>query len=204
VGRGINTQHEELHSNIRKTLIAIVVLLSAVVFIGMAFESQLAALTIWLEARLGFAGLALLMFVNDTFVSPLPPDLVLFIFSKSAKAEYAPLVISVFGVCSALAGVVGWRIGKVLQNTRIPKMIFGDRLQKSEALAKRYGSWAVLIGALTPIPYSLTTWTAGMMGLEFKKIFWPCLARIPRFWIYYYLILNANKFTDFMKLIFLS
>jgi membrane protein YqaA with SNARE-associated domain len=195
---------EEVHSNIRKTLVGVLVLFVLVVLLGYWLEDELVSLTNWFDRSLGLGGLAFLMFINDTFISPLPPDLVLFIFSKSARADSAPFVITLFGVCSVVAGMVGWWIGTRLHNTSIPKKIFGDQLEKSERLAKKYGSWALLLGALTPIPYSLTTWTAGMMGLSFKRVIWPCLARIPRFWIYYLIILKANKLSEWMKVLFMS
>lgn len=199
MGQEQDYEHEELHSNLKKTLLGLLLLFVGLVFVGYVLEEELAALTIWIEARMGLGGFAFLIFINDTFVSPFPPDLVLFVFSKSERADLAVWVITLFGFCSALAGVVGWAIGTRLRHTSIPLKIFGSRLEQSERIAKKYGSWAVLIGALTPIPYSLTTWSAGMMGLRFYQIIWPCLARLPRFWIYYWVILNANRLSGWMN-----
>jgi len=58
---------------------------------------------------------------------------------------------------------------------------------------KRFGPIAVAIGALTPFPYSVTTWTAGMFNMPFKRMILPTMLRIPRLWIYYWILDGAFK-----------
>jgi membrane protein YqaA with SNARE-associated domain len=193
-------EHEELKSNLRKTAWAILILFVGVAAAGYFFENELAALTRWVERQTGLGGLVLLMFLNDTFVSPLPPDLVLLVFSRSAKFEELEYAITLFGIASACAGVVGWWIGTRLRHTQFPKKIFGDRLEAGERFVRKYGPLAVAVGAFTPIPYSLTTWTSGMLGLRFQQVLIPCLLRIPRFWLYYWIITRATSISDWLNL----
>ena len=43
----------------------------------------------------------------------------------------------------------------------------------------------VAVGALTPVPYSLTCWVAGTLELTLREIFWVNLLRLPRFLVLY-------------------
>ena len=49
----------------------------------------------------------------------------------------------------------------------------------------KYGIWAVIVAAITPIPFSPVCWIAGMLEMDYKQFLVASLWRIPRFMIWY-------------------
>ena len=56
---------------------------------------------------------------------------------------------------------------------------------KGEHLFDRWGVWTVAIGALSPLPYSITCWFAGIYNMPYRRFFLATLFRIPRIIAYY-------------------
>ncbi|MCJ8277901.1 MAG: VTT domain-containing protein, partial [Bdellovibrionales bacterium] len=97
------------------------------------------------------------------------------------------------------AGVVGWLIGKKLQHLSFVKKFlayFGD---EHRGAIKRFGFWMVVLGALTPLPFSLTCWLAGIFKLPFQTFIVACAFRIPRFVIYYWAIFYSGEIGSLIR-----
>jgi membrane protein YqaA with SNARE-associated domain len=159
----------------------------------MVFHTELEAAAAWVYDKLGLFGLSLFVFFNDVVVSPLPPELAFVVVSRTGLREHAWLVVTFFGVLSSLAGWAGWALSRALSETGIAKRIFGSKLERAEKLVMDFGQAAVVLGALTPIPYSLTVWAAGLFRMPFRKFWWTTLFRVPRFILYYWVVSSAGK-----------
>ncbi len=174
------------------TLVLLSALFLAVGLFGFIFEGEIAFLTQQIANLFGFTGLALLLLVSDSVISPLPPDLILIVIAKSDWREHWYIYVPILGAISTLAGIVGWTIGHFLARTKVaPQVLVNIALQERERVQK-FGAWAVFLGAITPLPYSATCWTAGFLGLDFKKFLLVNLARFPRIVIYYLVIHNSR------------
>lgn len=175
-----------------KAGLLVLLLFGTLAVLGITYEAELLAFTSTLYRGLGLPGLLGILFVSDAVTSPVPPDAVLIVIAKSELHRHWPLLIIGIGVMSAVAGSVGWLFGSLLANTRIPRLLFGRARARNERLVRRYGCWSVALGALTPIPFSLTCWTAGMLKLPFRAFAAVALLRIPRFVGYYIVIAYAD------------
>lgn len=181
-----------------RAVVVLVLLLVAVGVLGRWYAPQLLAATGWVYAHVGFGGLLFILFLSDAVITPIPPDAILLVISKSELAAQWPAIILLIGVQSAVAGCVAWTFGKKLGHLRVVQLVFGRFRSKNEALVRRYGRWAVALGAMTPIPFSVTCWIAGMFGMRFKDFAPVTLLRVPRFFIYYVAIAFAD---DVMRVI---
>lgn len=168
-----------------KTVIAITVALVLMSVLGFAFEHELEVFAQWVADRLGFAGLGAILLVTDTVVTPFPPDVLLIVVAKSAFASDWPWYVGTLGAVSAWAGVQGWAIGRWLGHKPLSRRLFGEFKSEHADMVRKYGLWAVLAGAVTPMPFSVTCWSAGVLGLGFWPVLTACLFRIPRFYLYY-------------------
>ena len=54
-------------------------------------------------------------------------------------------------------------------------------------LLKKWGLWTVVIAALTPIPFSIVCWFAGIYKMPYRPFFIGTLVRFLRFALFYYL-----------------
>lgn len=124
-----------------------------------------------------------LVALNDFFVTPISPDIAIFLIAQKSPGNY--MLIAVLGVASVMGGTLAWLCGRFLEN-RFKVARLESFVKENHALINKYGVWIVALGALTPVPYSLTCWAAGALKMDFSKFFLMILLRIPRFVIYFH------------------
>ncbi|WP_438438510.1 YqaA family protein [Hydrogenophilus thermoluteolus] len=174
-----------IEETLKKTVIALVGLLLLMGALGWAFQKELVAAAEWVANHLGFPGIALVILIGDSFVLPFPPDSMLVVVSRSHMAANWWLYVFGIGAVSAWAGIQGYFIGRWLEHFPTLHRIFGRFRDEHGPQLRKYGFWWVVLGATTPLPFSVTTWTAGMLQLPLTHVAAACLFRIPRFFIYY-------------------
>lgn len=183
--------------NLIKTVVALAIFIVAMTALGYLFENELETGTNWVVNQVGFLGLCLILLVTDTLITPFPPDILLLVIAKSSLAEYWPLYVLILGMVSCAAGILGWGIGRWLGHFEFVKRMIGTLDKNQREFIHRYGFWAVAIGSITPFPFSITCWAAGMMSLRGMTVLTAVLIfRIPRFFLYYWLIIAADGFVS--------
>jgi len=186
-----------VRENIAKGLVALVLFLLLLGVLGFFLEQELIDATNWLVAQIGFVGLCLVLFVTDSIVTPFPPDVLLLVIAKSHLAEHWLTYVATLGLVSVAAGCLGWAIGRGLGHTAWAERRLSQFKGEHGGFVRKYGFWAIVLGAVTPLPYSVTCWGAGVMGLRFTTVLWASLLfRVPRFVLYYWLIVNTGHLVN--------
>jgi undecaprenyl-diphosphatase len=72
-------------------------------------------------------------------------------------------------LASVLGAVLGHRLGSQFGRPLLGKFVSESRIQSGESLFDKYGIWAVLVAAVTPIPYKVFTILAGVLKLDMKR-----------------------------------
>jgi len=177
-----------------KALISAVCLIVIMALTGILLESEIRAFTTAVVDRLGFMGLAAILMVTDTLVMPFPPDVLLALIVKSPLSESWPLYVGILGMVSVGAGMMGYGIGRWLGHFRWCQRLFGAFKEEYRQFILRYGFWGVALGSATPFPYSVTCWTAGVLGIPATKVLVAALMfRVPRFYFYYWLLSTSGS-----------
>ena len=126
-----------------------------------------ASLEKFAESEWSLVILGIMTFFESVF-SPLPPDPLLI-----AMALLSPNQAILFGVIctifSVLGAVFGYGLGKWFGKPLLSKMISESLIDKAEDFFNRYGVWAILIAAFTPIPYKVFAILSGILQLNMKK-----------------------------------
>ena len=191
------THNAELQALVRKNVVRLgitLLLLGVVAIVLMSrFRPELDAVTASVFNAVGLGGLIGIIFVADTFVAPFPPDTVLLLIAASPHHADWLWLIPLIGVVSTCAGYLGYSMGSYFSRKSWAERWLGPLRSRSQDMVLRYGSWAVALGALTPVPFSVTCWTAGLLHLPFRLVWKPCLLRIPRYVIYYAVIAYSPK-----------
>ena len=107
--------------------------------------------------------LLLLTFSESTFF-PIPPDPLLIAIgvANPSSAIWIAALVTLASVAGAYVGhFLGRRVGRPL----LYRLVSEDKVARAEALFNRYGAWAILVAAFTPIPYKVFTILAGIMDL---------------------------------------
>ena len=113
----------------------------------------------------------LILFVTaflESTISPIPPDPLLIpmgIMKPSSAIWFAALCT----LASVLGAVLGHRLGSQFGRPLLGRFVSESRIQSGEALFDKYGIWAVLVAAVTPIPYKVFTILAGVLNLDMKR-----------------------------------
>lgn len=190
------TEKDELkklrRKNILLTLFIALLLFLGGGLLGRLFEPQMLALSQYLRETFGFWGLCGITFVGDWIISPVPPDLVLLVVAKSSLREHWWFYVTVVAIASTLAGHLGWYCGRFLaDHPRLPASLKKWPLRQKESVQK-YGFWAVILGAATPLPFSITCWSAGFLQMKWSTFALATLFRFPRIFLYYLAIHYSN------------
>ena len=139
--------------------------------------------------RFGYLGLACGALFTDS--SPLPltnEPLVMLAIGAGRPANEVFAVVSMASVC---AGVVGHTAGLTLGDRTPLGGWLRRRYPGFEAFMARYGAYGVAVCALLPIPFALSTWSAGMMRVALWKVAMASLVRVPKTAFYVWLIFQG-------------
>jgi membrane protein YqaA with SNARE-associated domain len=136
--------------------------------------------------QFGLAGMFLGTFLADAFSFPIPPQFYMLIAISAGQSQLAAMVV----ICAASmsAGYVGSLLAGRLARVRL----FARRIEASRAkvdrLIERYGYWAIVVGSITPIPFSVLCYLSGLYRIPAKHLGVLILTRVPRLLVFYMLI----------------
>ncbi|GIN63480.1 cytochrome b561 [Robertmurraya siralis] len=147
----------------------------------------------------GIWGLALVSFADSSFF-PIPPD-VLLIPMGIAKPDSVLFYAFITTLTSVIGALLGWYIGKKLGRPVLTYLFKEDKVQKVEHYFTKYGPMAILMAALTPVPYKIFTIFAGVSRIRLRTlVVWSIIGRGARFFAEALLILflgaQAKTFID--------
>ncbi|MCU0931493.1 MAG: VTT domain-containing protein [Serpentinimonas sp.] len=182
-----------IRRNLINALVGLVVFVVLMGVLGYLFEPELVKVTTWIVERIGFAGMAVILAITDSLVTPFPPDILLVIIANSPLAANWPMYVGLLGVVSVCAGMTGYSIGRWLGHFAWTQRLFGHFKTDHHDFIRKYGFWAVVVGAVTPLPYSVTCWTSGVLGVRWTTVLAASvLFRIPRFYLFYWLLTSTH------------
>lgn len=167
-----------------------VALFCVAVFLGARhFRPELEGISRFLVVRFGAFGLFAGPFIADAFSFPAPPQLYLL----AAITTHQPVVstLALVSAGSVLGGNVGRWFGAVLGDRPFLTRVLGRTRHRVDAVFARYGYWAVAVGALMPLPYSMLCYLSGVYKMPRGLFALMSLLRVPRL-MFFYVILRAG------------
>lgn len=185
-GNAPSTTKNGLGLTVIKTVSSIIVLL-VLVYLGKHYlKNELEYLGHLFFEKFGFVGLFIDVYLVDTFIVPVTPDLFLGLLITNGGNQILGLIL--ICIASVLGGISGFYIGFYLNSRKYVQKLTKRYRERGERLFRRYGVGAVILAAISPIPFSTICWLAGIFRMRFSQFFWATFFRIPRMIIWYYLI----------------
>jgi len=119
---------------------------------------------------LGLPGLAILSF-TEAFIQPVPPEaLTLPMYIVEQNNPMMIFLIWLVVTLSSVAGaMVGWWLGKTLGRPFADRFIKPKHIARLDRLIVRYGDAGIFIAAISPIPYKVLAWIAGMGEMDYRR-----------------------------------
>lgn len=149
------------------------------------FKDQVSSLALMTVEALGLPGIIAGVLISDALGFPVPTPTYLF----AAVAAGAPVLalLTIVATTSALSGSLAYFLGPWLGKLPLFKQFLERFRPLGELLIRRWGVWAIGVAAITPLPFSILCWLAGIYRMPFRRFFAATLIRAPSIVVYYVL-----------------
>lgn len=122
---------------------------------------------VYLLSRYGLFGVLIAAFF-EAVIFPPPVEIIL-LPVMLANPKKAILYSIATVTASMLGGVAGYNLGKAAGRPLIIRMFGEDKLKHVERAYEKYGVFAIITSAFTPIPYEAYTLSAGAFRMNFYR-----------------------------------
>ena len=122
-----------------------------------------------------------IFFLSESLLGLVPPEL----FIAWAGKSISPfLYLSLLATASYLGGIVSYYIGVGI--TKIPAVHNAMEVKMAKHIknTRKWGGFLIIVGALLPIPFAMTSIAAGIIKLPFSSYLIFGLLRYARFYLY--------------------
>ena len=128
-----------------------------------------------------------IFFISESFLGIIPPEIFI---AWSKKLPEPILYLSILAFLSYLGGVISYLTGHSI--TKIPKVhkAMETKMAKHIKNTRKWGGILIVVGALLPVPFAMTSMAAGFIKYRFKAYLLFGLLRFVRFYLYAIAIFN--------------
>ena len=133
-------------------------------------------------------GIFSFFFTSETLLGLIPPE----IFIAWTKKTSEPILnLSILATLSYCGGLLTYFLGKLVLKIESVKNYLEVKMAKHLKNSKKWGGFLILVGALLPVPFSISGMAAGMIKYPVKNVVLFGLFRFARFAIYGLVIFNV-------------
>ncbi|CAA0254957.1 YqaA family protein [Tenacibaculum maritimum] len=133
-------------------------------------------------------GILTTFFISETLLGLIPPE----IFIAWSKKTAAPILnLSLLATLSYTGGILSYFIGKAALKIPSIKEYLEVKMAKNLKNTSKWGGFLIIVGALLPIPFSITCMAGGMIKYPLKGVVLFGLFRFLRFAIYAWAIFKV-------------
>jgi membrane protein YqaA with SNARE-associated domain len=164
---------------IKKSLPYILLIIAAVFVLNKFFNIN--EFLIHLTEILPAAGVLMFFFVSEILLGLVPPEIFI---AWAGKMDLPWLYLSILAFSSYLGGLCSYWIG--IGITKIPRVhnYLERKMEKQLKNSKKWGGFLIVVGALLPLPFSISCMAAGIIEFPFKNVTLYGSLRLVRFLIY--------------------
>jgi len=129
----------------------------------------------------------LVFLASESLLGLVPPEIFI---AWSHKMPQPILYLTLLAVLSYVGGIISYFLGRWIFT--IPKVYayLEGSMKKHLKHIRKWGGFLIVVGALLPIPYSMTSMAAGMIQYKFTNYLLFGLLRFVRFYLYAIAIFN--------------
>ena len=133
-------------------------------------------------------GIFSFFFTSETILGLVPPE----IFIAWTKKTADPILnLAILATLSYCGGLLTYFLGKLVLKIESVKNYLEVKMAKHLKNSKKWGGFLILVGALLPVPFSISCMAAGMIKYPFKNVVLFGLFRFARFAIYAWAIFKV-------------
>ena len=141
-----------------------------------------------LTEMLPIYGVLAFFFTSESLLGLVPPE----IFIVWAGKMLNPwLFLGALATLSYFGGLVSYYIGLLITKKPAVHSYIETKMAKELKNSKKWGGFLIIVGALLPVPFSLSCMAAGIIEFPFKGVVRYGALRFVRFAIYGVIIFNV-------------
>lgn len=120
-------------------------------------------------------------FASESLLGLIPPEIFI---AWSDKATNPILYLSILALLSYVGGIISYFLGKAITKIKSVHEYLEVKMAKHIKNTRKWGGFLIVVGALLPIPFSITSIAAGMIKYSFINYLLFGLLRFLRFYLY--------------------
>ncbi|MBT0607966.1 YqaA family protein [Aequorivita echinoideorum] len=166
--------------SLKKAIVPIIFAVVALVLLDQ-FVVDFSDLFTYITQNYAPINILLVFLASESLLGLVPPEIFI---AWSDKMPQPILYLSLLAAISYLGGIISYFIGKWIFT--IPKVYayMEGKMKKHLKHIQKWGGFLIVVGALLPIPYSMTSMAAGTINYSFRKYLLFGLLRFVRFYLY--------------------
>lgn len=122
-----------------------------------------------------------LFFISESILGIIPPELFI---AWSGKTDSPALYLSLLALLSYAGGIVSYFTGRAALKIERIYQYLEVKMAKHIKNARKWGGFLIVVGALLPIPFAISSLAAGMIRFKFSYYLLFGLLRFGRFALY--------------------
>jgi membrane protein YqaA with SNARE-associated domain len=167
-------------NSIKKAILPILLVVSALILFNKYVYNINDALQ-GITETFSTKGILSIFFISESLLGLIPPE----IFIAWTKKTSEPILnLAILATLSYLGGITSYFLGKAALKITSVKNYLEVKMAKSLKNTSKWGGFLIIVGALLPIPFSITCMAAGMIKYPFRGVVLYGLLRFLRFAIY--------------------
>lgn len=166
--------------SVKKAIIPILLFIAAILALDY-FVLDLNKLLVTVTETYPPAGILAVFFLSESLLGLVPPELFI---AWSGKSAYPIFYLSLLAAASYLGGIVSYFIGVSITKIPAVKKQMELNLAKHIRNTRKWGGFLIIVGALLPIPFAMTSIAAGFIRFPFMSYLMFGLLRFVRFYLY--------------------
>ena len=127
-------------------------------------------------------------FASESLLGLIPPEIFI---AWAGKTEMPVFSLTMLAVLSYLGGIISFFIGKGISKMPSVYNYLEVKMNKHVKMIRKWGGFLIVVGALLPIPFAITSIAAGLIHYKFKNYLLFGLFRFVRFYLYALVIFNV-------------
>ena len=166
--------------SVKKAIIPIVLFLAAIFALD-RYVLDIDQMLITVTETYSPLGILGVFFVSESILGLIPPELFI---AWSGKSSSPILYLSLLALASYLGGIISYYIGRAI--TKIPAVHEDIEVKMADHIknTRKWGGFLIIVGALLPIPFAMTSIAAGIIKFSFPSFLMFGLLRFVRFYLY--------------------
>jgi membrane protein YqaA with SNARE-associated domain len=180
-----------LGQNFIKLIIALLLIVLAIFLIDYIFDLQkqyenLQVFVTTLNTIFVFA----FFLLTESILGFIPPDIFI-VWGQTRYPENAYLIVAILGTLSYIGGINAYFLGRLIRKLPSINNYVQKKYEKNFNLIEKWGGLVIIMAALFPLPFAMTSTVAGIVRYPFKSFLLYGLTRYIRFFLYAVVIFGA-------------